>query len=61
MKPTQSKPADSRKKEPPVGLACSKCGCQHLLVVYTRPREGCILRVRSCRHCGRRIVTRERQ
>jgi hypothetical protein len=34
-------------KATPVGLVCNKCGCRHLLVVYTRPRAGCILRVRE--------------
>ena len=48
------------KEEEPKGLVCPKCGCRHLLVVYTRPQAGGILRVRSCRHCGKRIVTRER-
>jgi transcriptional regulator NrdR family protein len=42
------------------GLVCPKCGCRHFAVVYTRPRVGYIMRVRSCRHCGKRVVTRER-
>ncbi len=42
------------------GLICPKCGCRHLFVVYTRPRAGHILRLRSCRHCGKRLLTRER-
>lgn len=42
------------------GLECTRCGCRHFLVVYTRPGDKCIKRVRSCRHCGRRVVTRER-
>lgn len=41
------------------GLACPKCGCRHLDVVYTRARPGCIVRLRECRYCGRRIPTRE--
>lgn len=41
------------------GLACPRCGCRHLPVVYTRPRENSILRCRECRHCGKRITTRE--
>ena len=41
------------------GLVCRRCGCRHFDVVYTRPREGFILRLRECRNCGRRIVTRE--
>jgi hypothetical protein len=43
------------------GLACPKCGCRHLLVVYTRPRAEHFLRVPSSRHCARRAVTRERR
>lgn len=43
----------------PVGLECRNCGCRHFYVVYTRPAERGITRVRACRHCGRRIVTRE--
>ncbi len=44
----------------PRGLICPRCGCRHLLVHYTRPRVGYILRVRLCRHCGRKMATRER-
>lgn len=42
------------------GLCCPRCGCRHLPVLYTRPRTNHILRVRRCRHCGRRVTTRER-
>ena len=46
---------------PPKGLECRKCGCLHFYVVYTRPQPGgVIMRLRECRHCGRRILTRER-
>ena len=41
------------------GLECRGCGCRDLRVLYTRYRAGVIVRVRSCRHCGRRLVTRE--
>ena len=56
---------ERREAAPPAqgevcGLVCPKCGCRHLIVVYTRPRVRQILRVRACRHCGRRLVTRER-
>jgi transcriptional regulator NrdR family protein len=44
---------------PAKGLICPRCGCQHFSVAYTRPRPGFILRARDCRHCGKRIVTRE--
>jgi len=42
------------------GLVCSKCGCRHFETVYTRPKPGCIFRLKACRHCGNRMVTRER-
>jgi len=42
------------------GLACPRCGCRHLPVHYTRKRRGHVLRLRICRHCGRRLATRER-
>jgi len=41
------------------GLVCPRCWCAHLPVVYTRERDGYVQRVRECRHCGRRMVTRE--
>jgi hypothetical protein len=41
------------------GLECRACGCRHFEVLYTRPRPGGIMRVRQCRHCGKRLVTRE--
>lgn len=45
--------------EQPKGLECPSCGCRDLRVYYTRPRHKYILRVRLCRHCGRKIATRE--
>ena len=41
------------------GIECPRCGCRHLYVVYTRHHNKKILRVRECRHCGRRIKTYE--
>ena len=49
-----------RMTTPDRGLSCPRCGCRHLPVVYTRPRENCIVRARDCRNCGKRIITRER-
>ena len=46
--------------EPEQGLECPTCGCRHLPVLYTRHRDKQTIRVRQCRNCGRRIVTRER-
>lgn len=45
--------------EQPTGLECPSCGCRDLRVYYTRPRSYGILRVRICRHCGRKMTTRE--
>ena len=42
------------------GLRCTQCGCAHLPVVYTRQRANLIVRVRVCRHCGKRTTTYER-
>lgn len=41
------------------GIRCRKCGCADLPVAYVRHLNGYTQRVRFCRHCGRRIVTRE--
>jgi len=42
------------------GLACPRCGCQDLRVLYTRPAVGGrIRRRRRCRHCGYRFTTAE--
>jgi transcription elongation factor Elf1 len=48
-----------QKVELPRGLECRHCGCRDLRVLYTRQRPRSIMRVRVCRHCGRRVVTRE--
>lgn len=42
------------------GLTCPQCGCRHFYVLYTRPRDGKIVRRKECRHCGRRVTTTER-
>jgi len=42
------------------GLVCRKCGCRHFLTRYTRPKPGCIVRSKECRHCGQRMITHER-
>jgi len=47
-------------KEKKTGIACPGCGCPHLPVQYTRHRFGHTVRIRRCRHCGRRVITREK-
>lgn len=44
----------------PSGLVCRKCGCRHFLVYMTRQKASYIQRVRVCRHCGQRLLTREK-
>ena len=41
------------------GLVCRQCGCRHFEVLYTRRRPDSVKRVRQCRSCGKRLVTRE--
>ena len=70
MKPRTRKPAQPKvlsriegknpKEDSGDGLRCKGCGCAHLPVLYTRPHPGNrIKRVRTCRHCGRRLTTYE--
>jgi len=40
-------------------IQCPSCGCSDLRVYMTRQRARYVQRTRECRHCGRRIVTRE--
>jgi len=42
------------------GLECRHCGCRHFHTIYTRPKQGYILRLKECRYCGHRMTTRER-
>ena len=51
--PRAVRPSDS-------GLQCRKCGGCASAVLYTRRRFGCVIRSRKCKHCGQRMVTRER-
>ena len=45
----------------PRGLICPRCGCRQFYTTHTEPmRNGVIRRRKTCRHCGRRIVTYER-
>lgn len=53
------RPHDVRPLKATRGLECPRCGCRHFRVIYTQPRNGFILRRRECRHCGRRVTTRE--
>lgn len=41
------------------GIECPRCGCRHFYVIYTRPRDGKIVRRKECRHCQRRVTTSE--
>lgn len=43
----------------PLGVPCPRCGCCDQRVVETRRKRGRIVRIRNCRHCGKRIITTE--
>jgi len=58
--PPATAPAAGTEAAPPIGLECRTCGCRHFETIETRPRLGMILRRKACRHCGRRILTRDR-
>lgn len=56
-----SEPTEQKKAPRTRGLVCTKCGCGHFYVVYTRHVEGrAVVRRRECRYCGHRITTSER-
>jgi transcriptional regulator NrdR family protein len=51
---------DLQNKTTPRGIECPRCGCRHFLTTNTEPlRDGRIRRRKTCRHCGRKIVTYE--
>jgi hypothetical protein len=52
---------DASKERPAKlqSLECPRCGCRHMYVVDTRSTPNRIIRVRECRHCGRRMRTYE--
>lgn len=41
------------------GIVCPKCGCRHMNVSYGRKQLGFVQRVKYCRNCGQRVLTRE--
>ena len=66
--PTNNPPPPDAQPDP-VGIACPRCGCRHLLAGYpkefawfirkTERRPGYIRRRRVCRNCGAVVYTRE--
>lgn len=55
----QDIPPEPGQQPPAQGLVCRKCGCGHFRVVYVKRIAGGLLRVRECRHCRKRMRTRE--
>jgi Zn ribbon nucleic-acid-binding protein len=43
----------------PAGVACPRCGCKHLPALKMQRFGKYNVRTRQCRHCGRKIRTRE--
>ena len=52
--------SNTQAQSRPRGLACGKCGSGQLRVIYTRRRDGYIVRRRQCANCGTRMLTCER-
>lgn len=46
--------------DPAVGIVCRGCGCADLRVIYVRHRMAFTFRLRECRHCGKRVQTKEK-
>jgi transcriptional regulator NrdR family protein len=42
------------------GICCPRCGCADLKTSHTIKQPGGVKRYRVCRHCGTRLVTREK-
>jgi hypothetical protein len=57
---TMAEAMERRGRDEQGRLACPTCGCHHLPVYYNKHRGGVHIRVRICRHCGRRVTTWER-
>jgi transcriptional regulator NrdR family protein len=50
----------TRVKRDEAGIRCPLCGCRHFKTTHTEPlRDGRIRRRKSCRNCGRKVVTFE--
>jgi hypothetical protein len=58
--PPAADAVDGGQEPEPKGLECPRCGCQHFHVLYIRRSWKALTRRRECRHCGKRITTRER-
>jgi hypothetical protein len=50
----------ARAGDEAAGLVCPRCHCRDFHVIYTRRQENSVMRRRECRHCGRRVTTREK-
>lgn len=62
-KPPTPPPAPPPADEEPSsdrGIECANCGCRHFYVYRTIPVVNGILRIRECRHCGRKHRSIER-
>ncbi len=51
---------NTRPSRDDMGICCPRCGCRHFKTTNTEPlRDGRIRRRKTCRHCGRKLVTFE--
>jgi len=56
--PADAAPAPPKER---FKFECRACGCRRFNHVYTRPRNGFVVRVWSCWGCGKRITTQEKE
>lgn len=42
------------------GIGCPQCGCCHWYTLKTSHVGTHVKRLKQCRHCGHKVVTRER-
>ena len=42
------------------GIACPDCGCRHWLTTKTAHKGAAVNRLRTCRHCGKKVRTAEK-
>lgn len=49
------------KQEINQGIECPRCGCRHLPALFSRRKGRLMIRLRVCRHCGKRVRTVEKE
>lgn len=56
---TSNNPPSFRMGQPDNGIKCPVCHCHDMRCYRTIRNQDKIVRIRVCRHCGKRVVTHE--